>query len=66
MFKKCSFLMAYSTIDEDLTPRWISPIAATSYLLRALKEKKNGIPDDLSEISRLVARERLELSTSAL
>lgn len=46
--------------DEYLTSRWISPIAVTSYLSTALKEKKNGIPDDLSEISRLVASTGIE------
>ncbi len=46
--------------DEYLTPRWISPIAVTSYLSTVLKEKKNGIPDDLSEISRLVGERRVE------
>lgn len=40
--------------DTYLTQRWVSPIVVTSYLSTILKEKKNGIPDDLSEISRLV------------
>ena len=52
--------------DEYLTSRWISPIAVSSYLSTALKEKKNGIPDDLSEISRLVAGAGLEPTTFGL
>ena len=46
--------------DEYLTPRWVSPIVVTSYISSVLKEKKNGIPDNLSEISRLVARRGIE------
>lgn len=46
--------------DEYLTPRWISPIIVTSYLSMALKAKKNGIPDDFSEISRLVVSTGIE------
>ena len=52
--------------DEYLTPRWISPILVTSYLSIAFREKKNGIPDDLSEISRLVAKTGVEPVTSGL
>lgn len=52
--------------DEYLTPRWVSPIVVTSYISSVLKEKKNGIPDNLSEISRLVARSGVEPETSGL
>ncbi|MBI2271607.1 MAG: recombinase family protein [Bacteroidetes bacterium] len=52
--------------DEYLTPRWSSPIAVTSCISNALKGKKNGIPDDLSEISRLVAGAGFEPTTFGL
>ena len=52
--------------DEYLTSRWISPIAVTSYISTSFRENKNGIPDDLSEISRLVAKTGVEPVTSGL